>query len=53
MPAAKKKIRTVAKPMVKIEKKVEQMSEKMNILLVVFAIGMVLLSYMLVKSYTM
>lgn len=53
MPAAKKKKRKTAKPMAKMEKQVAQMSERMNMLLVVFAVGMMLLAYMLVKTYTM
>ena len=52
MPATKKKRKTV-KPMLKMEKKVEQMSEKMNMLLVLFAAGMMVLAYILVKTYVM
>lgn len=51
MPAAKKKKSTATVRSSSVEKKVEKVSEQMNMLLGVFGVGMILLAYVLYKVY--
>lgn len=50
MPATKKK-KKVTKTVTQVEKKVEEMSEQMKLLLVVFSIAMMAFAFVLVKVY--
>ena len=50
MPASKKK-KKVTRPVSQVEKKVEEMSEQMKMLLVVFSIAMMAFAFVLVKVY--
>lgn len=49
MPATKKKTKRSGKL---IETKIAKLSDQMNALLVIFAIGMMMLAYVLIKMYT-
>lgn len=54
MPAAKKK-KKVSKSAnnVAVAKKVEHVSEQLNMMLVVFAVAMIMFAYVLYKTYVM
>lgn len=53
MPATKKKKTVKAKTVSSVEKKVEQMSEQMQMLLFVFAIAMIAFAFVLYKVYAL
>ena len=53
MPATKKKKTVKAKAVSSVEKKVEQMSEQMQMLLFVFAIAMIAFAFVLYKVYAL